>query len=130
MSLAAQQHDMRLAALVLLAVFAMACLVFLPRELAFIRGAGKRWLARFVVQDALVLLAVLAVLVPCGLAAKLTLPLLLTVVGGFTLLWVSVVWAALARYSYVRQLLTAAREEAVAKLRQQAGPPEEGADGE
>ena len=129
MSLAAQQHDMRLAALVLLAVFAMACLVFLPRELAFIRGAGKRWLAHFIVQDALVLASILAVLVPCSIAPKLTLPLLYTVLSGFTALWASVIWAALARYSYVRQLLNAAREEAVAKLRQQAGPPEEGADG-
>ena len=116
MSLLLFAPAMRPAALVLLAVFASACLALLPRELAFIRGAGRPWQARFILQDALIIFSILAVLLPSSLAEQLSQAALLFVLAGFTVLWIAVIWAAASRYGYVRQLLKAARDEGEARL--------------
>jgi hypothetical protein len=128
--LALLQFEMKPAALVMLVLFAAACAIFLPREFSFIRGAGRAWQGLFYAQDALIIVSVLAVLLPCVIARQLTAPLLVTVLSGFTLLWVSAIWAATSRYSYVRQLLQSAREEEEAKLRAllQAPPVQEAPD--
>jgi hypothetical protein len=61
---------------------------------------------------------ILITLLPCALAPRLSLQMLTVVVVAFTVLWIVAIWAAFARYSYIRKILKDAHEEGEQKLRE------------
>ena len=109
--------QVRLGALVLLAVYLAAALIALPREAAFLRTVEMRVRRLFILQDSLVTLGVLGVLLPTAVLQRPRLDALWVILGGFIVLWVGAVWAAFARYSYTYHVLLGSRGDISKRLR-------------
>lgn len=109
--------QVRLGALVLLAVYLAAALIALPREAAFLRSVEMRVRRLFILQDVLVTLGVLGVLVPTAAMQQPRIDALWVILGGFVVLWVGAVWAAIARYSYTYHVLLGSRGDISKRLR-------------
>jgi len=102
-------HEARLAALAFLSVYLILGLVLLRREGQFLRSLkpGERW--RYIVQDVLLQLCVLAILLPTVLSPTPQLWAFYLIFGAFLVLWAVVIWVAASRYSYTWRLLSQSR---------------------
>ena len=109
MSASMHWHEARLAALSFLAVYVVLALLLLRREGQFLRSLkpGERW--RYVMQDVLLQLCVLAILLPPVLSPEPRLWAFYLIFGAFLALWAIVIWVAASRYSYTWRLLSQAR---------------------
>ncbi|MDQ3023097.1 MAG: hypothetical protein M3R04_01735 [bacterium] len=103
--------QVRIAAGVMLALYAGIAAVLSARELRFLAGVEPRQRRVFALLDVLVQFSILAVLLPCVLAPVRTLQLFYTVMAGFALLWVSALWAVISRSMYTYRLMLGARNE-------------------
>jgi hypothetical protein len=103
--------QMRIAAGVMLALYAGIAAVLSGRELRFLAGVEPRQRRIFFTQDVLVQLAILGVLLPCTLAPGPSKPLFVVIMSAFALLWVSALWAVIARSMYTYRLMLGARAE-------------------
>lgn len=116
--------DVRLAAGVLLVLYAATLAVLTPRELRFLSGVEPAWRWRFLLQDLLIQAGVLLVLLPAALLAELSLAGFILLGVGFMLMWGAALWAAVARYVYIyRILLNAHREPPQAPADKQKDSP-------
>lgn len=106
--------EVRLAALVFVSIYILVALALLRREVTFLRSLQPRERARFIVQDVLLQLSVLAILLPPVLSPKPRLWVFYLIFGAFAVLWVTVVWVAVSRYSYTWRLLSQARYRGLA----------------
>lgn len=113
-----QWAEVRLAALLLLVLYAAVAVVLLFREITFLRKVDPPTRRLFVAQDILIQVCVLLVLLPCAVMPQLPLTGLFIVTAGFALLWLVVIWTAFARYAYVARLLKHARKESEQKLKE------------
>jgi len=105
-------HEVRLAALIMLALYAAVALMLVPRELTFLRGVEQpAYRRRFIWQDILIQVGILAVLLPSAILPTATIGGLVIIVAGFTLLWIAAIWAAFSRYSYTYRILLKLRDE-------------------
>ena len=105
MSATELRGGMQLAALILLALYALTAALLLPREATFLRGVQQPHRRLFMAQDVLMQACILATLLPCVLFSRLGLGALYTVLLGFSGMWFTAIWAAVSRYSYTYRIL-------------------------
>lgn len=118
MSATDMRGGMQLAALVLLALYALTAALLLPREAMFLRGVQQPYRRLFVAQDILMQVCILATLVPCVVLSRLGLAALYTVLLGFAGMWFTAIWAAVARYSYTYRILLGQKGDLTARLKE------------
>jgi hypothetical protein len=122
-SIAATPSALPIASSLLLLIYLAALAILAPRELSFISSIPRGQRAAFIAQDVILQLCILMVLVPSLLLTRLdslssTRLALITVVTGFALLWLTVIWMVYARQRYVHQLLRDATRESREHLEQ------------
>jgi hypothetical protein len=122
-SIAATPSALPIASSLLLLIYLAALAILAPRELSFISSISRGQRAAFIAQDVILQLCILMVLVPSLLLTRLdslssTRLALITVVTGFALLWLTVIWMVYARQRYVHQLLRDATRESREHLEQ------------
>jgi hypothetical protein len=121
--IAATPSALPIASSLLLLIYLAALAILAPRELSFINSIPRGRRAAFIAQDVILQLCILMVLVPSLLLTRLdslssTRLALITVVTGFALLWLTVIWMVYARQRYVHQLLRDATRESREHLEQ------------
>lgn len=109
--------QVRLGATMLLAMYIVLAVIFSQRELGFLAQLKPGEKRLFVTLDLLIQLSVLAILLPCILAPGASLPTLVTVMVGFGLLWIVVIWNGMARSMYTYRLMLEFRNKAAEGLK-------------